>query len=74
MEVLSLASPKDMIPMVYPTSMSPEPVINQLNREHEEITRAHAANPGAQFSDLTEKYYAKKEKTERENFRKMLLG
>lgn len=60
--------------MVYPTTMQVEPIIVQLNREHEEITKMHMNNPGAQFSDLSAKYYLKKEMQEREVFRKMILG
>ena len=50
-----------MVPIVYPTTMKVDPVINKLNKEHEDIQKKWDKKPGSNFADLTEKYYAKKE-------------
>ena len=78
-----IENPKDMIPIVYPTSMNDsgrkitkriKPVIFKLNKEHDEILKMHALNPGAKFEDLTDKFYEKKEKKEKESFRKKIMS
>lgn len=45
---------KDMIPIVYPTSMEVEPLIHTLNREHEELLQRHADLPGGDFKERCE--------------------
>ena len=63
-----LPSPRDMIPIVYPTTMEVTPVIHQLNKEHEEILRSQKAHPHASLSELTEMYYGRRDKLERDAF------
>ena len=65
---------QDMIPMVYPTTMKIDPIIYQLNREHEEIMKKQDKNPGASFAELTEKYYAKKDQKEKDLLKKQLMN
>lgn len=71
---LKLDSPRDMVPLVYPTSMKVDPLIIQLDKEHDDITRMHKANPGAKFADLTEKYYLLEEEKERQAYMKMIIS
>ena len=63
-----------MVPMVYQSTMQVDPLIHQLQKEHEEVMKIHIANPGAPFGDCAQKYYEKKEKQEKEAFKKQLLN
>ena len=45
-----------------------------LNREHEEIQRQKDKNPGADFAELTEKYYKKKDMHDREEMKKNIMS
>ena len=60
--------------MVYSSTLKLEPVIKELNREHEEIVKMHNSNPGAKFSDLTDKYYTRRKEKDGEEFKKMIKG
>ena len=65
---------QDMVPLVYADTIKVDPIIIQLQKEHEEITRMHNANPGAEFKDIAERYYEKKEKKEKEEFKKKMMN
>ena len=74
LDYFKLDSPRDQIPMVFQDTMKVEPVINQLNREHEEIVAIHKNNPGAKLADLTKKFYDQKEAAEKEAWYKSIKG
>ena len=40
-----------MVPLVYPTTMKLEPVIHELNREHEEVKKLAQGNPLMNFAE-----------------------
>ena len=78
-----IKNPKDMIPIVYPKTMNDsnrkatkkiKPVIYKLNKEHEEILKMQANNPGAKLEDLADKYYEKKDKHAKDSFRKRIMS
>ena len=52
---------KDMVPMVYPDSMQPDPIIVQLHKEHEDIVKRHSYNPGEKFTEIARQYYEEKQ-------------
>jgi hypothetical protein len=60
--------------MVYSSTLKVEPIVRELNREHEEIVKMYNANPGAKFADLTDKYYARRKEKDGEEFKKMIRG
>jgi len=68
-----LGHPKDMVPIVYMDTMPIVPLIDQMKKEHEDITRMQQNNPGAKFGELTAKYYEKNEKKEKEEFKRQML-
>jgi len=63
-----------MVPMVYPTTMKVEPVINVLNQEHEEIKKIAQGNLIVKFAEHTANYYDKKMKSVRSDFQKQIKG
>ena len=54
--------------------MKLEPAINQLSKEHEDIVKMQSQNPQAKFSELTAAYYDKKEKKEKDEFKRKIMN
>lgn len=63
-----------MVPLVYQDTMNVNPLIMQLQKEHDEIMKMQAQNPGLPFAELAQKYYEKKEKKEKDEIRKKVLS
>ena len=63
-----------MIPIVFPTTMKVDPVINKLNSEHEEILNMQKNNPGAKLGDLTKKFYDEKDAADNKAWYKSIKG
>lgn len=60
--------------MVYASTMKIDPVMKELNREHEECLRIHNNNPGEKLSEITRIYYDKRKEKEQEEYKKMIMG
>ena len=63
-----------MIPIVFPTTMKVDPVINKLNSEHEEILNMQKNNPGAKLGDLTKKFFDEKDAADKAAWYKSIKG
>ena len=59
---------------MYASTMKVDPVIKELNREHEEVLRIHSTNPGERYSEVARVYFQRKRDRESEEYKKMIMG
>ena len=60
--------------MVYPDSMKVDPIIYQLQKEHEEIVKLHSYNPGEKFTEIARQYYVDKHEQRERELKKLRRG
>ena len=66
-------APQDMVPIIYKKTAKVKPLIEVLQKEHTDITRLHGQHPNMTFTEVTQKYYEREEKKERDKQLKRML-